>query len=101
MNPTVTLDPAIASGLLEVAPLAVVVSITIGIVQLFKNIDAEAKYSRFYPLFSFVVGMILSLVIFHLDVAVALVTSLSASGTYEVTKRSLLGIESSSADKKE
>ena len=85
MNPTLVTAE-------QIAPLAVVVSITIGIVQLIKYADDTSKLARFYPLISFAVGMGLSIGIFKLDTATALVTSLSASGTYEVVKRTVLGV---------
>lgn len=86
------MDANTSTALLQIAPLAVVVSITIGIVQLIKHVDKESKLARFYPLISFIIGMFLSIVIFQLSVVIALVTSLSASGTYEITKRTVLGI---------
>ena len=90
---------AVLAQTLQIAPLAIVVSITIGIVQLIKYIDVELRLARFYPALSFVIGMIISEFVFHLDLPTALVTSLSASGTYEVVKRSILGILPTRIDK--
>jgi hypothetical protein len=95
------MNPETLSTLNQLAPVAIVVSVTIGVVQLFKNIDVEEQYKRFYPLFSFTVGMLLSYFVFSLDIVLALVTALAASGTYEVTKRSILGIESTTKVKSE
>jgi hypothetical protein len=95
------MNPDITSTLVAVAPLASVVSVTVAMVQLFKNIDEEGTYRRYYPVLSFVIGMALSIYIFGLDISVALVTALSASGSYDFAKQSILGIEPTGSVKAE
>lgn len=79
-------------NLLQIAPLAIAVSISVGLVQLIKYADEGNKLIRFYPLISFVTGLLVSLVVFHIDFATAIVTGLSAGGAYEVAKTTVMNV---------
>lgn len=79
-----------------IASVAVIVSITIAIVQVIKNIDDTNKFARFYPLLSLIIGGGLG-ILFKFDLLNSLVIGLSAAGVYDVGKYTLkLG-----SDKKE
>jgi len=79
----------------QITPLAIAVSITIGMTELIKKADQDLMLARFYPLISFGLGIAISMLVFHLDFAVALVTALAASGTYDVVRRTVLNKPSS------
>ncbi len=82
-----------------IAPVAIAVSITIGLTELIKKADQDLILARFYPIISFAIGMIISLFVFHLEIVVALVTALAASGTYDVVRRTVLNKPSSTIKK--
>ena len=71
------------------APIPIIVTITIALVQVIKKMDTANKITRFYPLFSLVIGAGLAFIL-HYDLLIALITGLSASGTYDVGKYTLL-----------
>lgn len=69
----------------DFAPLVtptLIVAIGIGIMQMLKYADTYNVFKRFYPLASFVIGIILSL-LFHLSLVLSLTTSLAIAGFYD------------------
>lgn len=78
MNPTDLVTPAIVIGL------------GIGIMQMLKYADQNNVFKRFYPIASFIIGIILSFV-FHFTVLIALTTSLAIAGTYDGFAYTLFG----------
>lgn len=70
------------------ASVAVIVSITIALVQVIKNIDDKNKYARFYPLLSLIIGGVLGM-LFKFDLLNSLIIGLSAAGVYDVGKYTL------------
>lgn len=81
------MDAQVVSNIL---PVASVVGITIGIVQVIKNVDDQDRLNRFYPLFALIIGTVLSFFAFHLDLLTSIITALSASGTFDLGRRTVL-----------
>lgn len=71
-------------------PLASIIAITIPLVQVIKHIDEADKLKRFYPLIALVIGTFLGVIVFGVDWVTSIVTGLSASGTFDLGRRTLL-----------
>lgn len=81
------IDPAILQPL--VTP-AIIVGIGIGVMQMIKYADPNNVFRRFYPLGSFVIGLILSY-LFHFSLLMSLTTSLAIAGVYDGWKYTIMG----------
>lgn len=78
MNPTDLVAPAVVIGL------------GIGIMQMLKYADTYNVFKRFYPLASFIIGIILS-ILFHFSLLVILTTSLAIAGVYDGWTYTVMG----------
>lgn len=92
LSSVTNLSPSTVNTLIDLTPLTIVVTMTIGLTQLIKTMDNENKLVRFYPTISFIIGLALALLVFHVAVPTAIVTALAASGSWEVGKRTIAGI---------
>lgn len=71
-----------------VVSATLVISLTIALVAVFKKMDTENKYVRYYPLASLIIGIALGF-LFQLGNLLSLIIGLTAAGTYDFGKQTL------------
>lgn len=69
----------------------VIIGLGIAIMQMLKYADTNNVFKRFYPLASFIIGMVISF-LFNLSVTMSLMTSLAIAGTYDGWKYTIKGV---------
>ena len=67
-----------------------VIAISLAIMAMLKYADTNNVFKRFYPLASFIIGLIISYFV-HLSVVIALMTSLAIAGVYDGWKFTITG----------
>ncbi len=78
----------IDTGMLAIC--STVIAISIAIMQMLKYADTNNVFKRFYPLASFIIGLIIA-GFFHLALVIAIMTALAIAGVYDGWKFTIAG----------
>jgi hypothetical protein len=77
-------------NVIDLATPAIVIAISLAIMQALKYADPTNALKRFYPIVSLIIGIVLG-VLFHFSLLVDLTTALAVAGTYDNVAFTILG----------